>query len=195
MSFRRIRFYSDESYAPCGNKRSDTVIAGIALSEDRINVRDALLQAEGTSRKGHFADWRCTTAQARADYIDAVLGIPAIKGRVFFQGFDALPNGQRSDVNVSTLSAAIRTYTPGNCHHQMMPEGFRSAGRRYNLRCELKKRGCEGVTVESADFIAHPEVRLADALAGYIRGELYREDGTRAVLTNLPDWFVDLQGA
>ena len=37
-----------------------------------------------------------------------------------------------------------------------------------------------------------PEVRLADALAGYVRAELYR-DGERAELNNLPDWFVSLE--
>src|SRR5262245_37661284 len=99
MSFRRIRFYSDESYSPCGNKRSDTWIAGVALSEDRMNARESLLRAERASRKGHFADWRCTPLQARADYIDEALSIPAIRGRVFFWGFDALPNAERSNAN------------------------------------------------------------------------------------------------
>lgn len=38
-------------------------------------------------------------------------------------------------------------------------------------------------------FQVHPEVRLADAIAGYVRGEIYRGDSQRSTLTTLPGWF------
>ena len=128
----------------------------------------------------------------RETYLEAVLDIPALRGRIFYRAFDALASNEKWGARVDTLESAIAAFTPGDCHHAMFPEGL-TGNPRWQLRNDLKKRGCDGVTVGSAQFHSDPEVRLADAIAGYVRGELYRGDGQRAALTNIPDWFVDLE--
>ena len=187
----RICFYSDDSYSPCGKKRCHVVVAGAAISADRTNIREALFEAEQKSKKG-LKDWRKTDTVARERYIDAVLAIPGLRGRVFYRPFDSLVSKEYWEARVVTLARAIQIYAPRDCHNQMFPEGL-TGNPRNQLRHDLRKKGCERVTVESAQFIMDPEVRLSDALAGYIRGELYRGDGQRAVLTNLPDWFSNVE--
>jgi hypothetical protein len=120
------------------------------------------------------------------------MAIQGLSARVFFSAFDRLRPQQYCQAREATLEAAIRFFTMGNCHHMMFHEGLNSAPRNQ-LRLALGQRNCQGVTVEPARLAAYPEVRLSDAIAGYIRGELFRGDGARAVLANLPDLFVDLQ--
>ena len=79
----RICFYSDDSYGACGHKRHNVVVAGIALMADRTNINRALLEAEKRSKKG-LADWHSTPAQVKEDYLEAVLDIAGIQGRVFY---------------------------------------------------------------------------------------------------------------
>jgi hypothetical protein len=84
---RRIRFYSDDSYVGCGKQRHHVVVAGFALEYDRTNVRSALLEAERMSGKKIF-DWFTTPRKAREKYLEAVLGIASIRGRIFYRPFD-----------------------------------------------------------------------------------------------------------
>ena len=168
------------------------VVAGIAIMFDRANITQQLMDAERISQKG-LADWHGThPPNIRERYLDAVLGIESLHGRFFFYPFDSLAPNEYWEARVSALAAAISVYTPGNCHHMMQHEGLKS-NPRFQLRSDLRKRGCAGVSVETAQFVAEPEVRLSDAVAGYVRGELYRGDGSRAILTNVPDWFVNLE--
>lgn len=187
----RIRFYSDDSYSPCGHGRFHAVVAGVAIQADRSNVHRNLLDAERSSCK-RLLDWHKTSRESRERYIDAVLAISYLQARVFYCPFDSLANHEYPRVRAETLAAAIAVFTPGRCHHRIAHEGLQSRPRQQ-LRLALLGRGCERVTVESAQFFAEPEVRLSDALAGYIRGELYRDEQQRAALTNLPDLFVNLE--
>ena len=191
---RRVRFYSDDSYitcSTCGRGLFHAVIAGIAIGAERANINRLLLEAENLSGKG-LRDWRCTKPDSvRQRYLDAALSIPWLTGRVFYRAFDSQSASDRWPHRVDTLRAAIAMFTPGDCHHQIAHEGLTSNPRRQ-LRIDLMTRGCERVTVESADFLSGPEVRFSDALAGYVRSELYRGNGQRALLTNLPDSFVNL---
>lgn len=157
-----------------------------------MNVREALLVAERISRKG-IKDWYRTHPRDRQAYLDSVFDIASLRGRIFFRAFDSLTNDQKWGAMAGALKTAIARFTPGDCHHVVYPEGLQ-AGPRRQLRIDLKNRGCERVSVDACRFETEPEIRLADALAGYVRAELYRGDGQRSVLTNLPDWLLDLDG-
>jgi hypothetical protein len=192
MATRRICFYSDDSYVPCGKKHRHFVVAGVALEADRTNVNRYLLDAERHSGKGR-SDWHKTRPDSmKARYLEAVLEIDAIRGRVFYYPFDVLHTREFFNARATALGAAITTFTPGDCHHRMFPEGLQGQPREQ-LKSALRAMGHKLVAAESAQFNTDPEVRLADALAGYIRGELYRGDGGRSQLTNLPDSFVNLE--
>jgi hypothetical protein len=191
MFLRRLRFYTDDSYIPCGKRLVHTVVAGIAISADLANIKSQLLEAESRSKK-YLSDWYHTRpVSTRERYLDAVLDISALRGRIFYRAFDTVAPNEKWGARVDTLESAINAFTPGDCHHAMFPEGL-MGNPRHQLRMDLRRRGCDRVTVESAQFSAEPEVRLSDAIAGYVRGELYRGDGGRAILTNIPDWFLDL---
>lgn len=190
---QRIRFYSDDSYSHNGKpKQFHIVVAGCALSYDRENIRNALIEAERISNKG-LLDWHKSPPAVRERYIDAVLALPNLKGRVFYLPVDSMPMPRHGESRLYALNRAIEVFTTGDAHHQMFPEGLRQSKQRHLLRKALNACGKERVTVETAQFVMDPEVRLSDALAGYIRGEIYRGDGNRSELTNLPDWFINLE--
>lgn len=188
----RIRFFSDDSYYPCGRKRVHGVTAGVAIAADKTNIHNRLLEAERISKKNR-TDWHRTHPHAvRERYLEAVFEIESIRSRIFFRPFDVLAPDEQWGARIGALDAAIRTFTTGRCQHAMYPEGL-TRRPREQLMDELKSKGRERVTQHAALFEVDPEVRLADALAGYIRAELYRGDGQRAALTNIPDWFVNLE--
>ena len=187
----RICFYSDDSHKSCGHRRSDFVVAGVAVEYDRTNVRNALLEAEQGSRKGH-ADWFRTSHEKRERYIEAVLGIESLRRRIFFCPFDALLDSEYWGAIQTTLDAAICVYSTGRCHHLIAHEGLQGK-TRFLLRRALMKRGHSRIGMDSGQLAKDPEIRLADAIAGYVRCELYRGDSQRAVLTNIPDFFENLE--
>jgi hypothetical protein len=187
----RICFYTDDSYSPCGQGLRHAVIAGAAISAERMDVRRLLLEAETSSQKG-IRDWYHADERAREKYIEAVLDIGNLRGRIFYFPFDGLYTSGYWDARIQTLTRAIAVFTPGDCHHAIFHEGLQGKPR-FQLKNDLRERGCERVTVDSAQLIMDPEVRLSDAIAGYVRSELYRGNGERAVLTNIPDWFENLE--
>jgi hypothetical protein len=189
---RRVRFFSDDSYASCRQgKRHDFVVAGVAIEYDRTNVSRALLEAEQSTQKGR-RDWFRTPRDKRERYLEAVLGINSIRGRIFYCPFDCISKSQYWQARLDALGAAIIVFTPGHCQHLMAHDGLQG-NSRHQLRRGLSTNGHTGVVVESGQFENDPEIRLADAIAGYVRSELYRGDGQRSALTNIPDFFVDLE--
>ena len=109
---RRVCFYSDDSYQARGRKRSDAVIAGVAIEADRSNVRQALIRAEKSSGKG-VADWYRTSARARQYYIEAVLEISGLPARVFFRPYELLRSRDYWSARLDTLCGALSAFSPG----------------------------------------------------------------------------------
>lgn len=189
---RRLRFYSDDSYQTCGEDLFHVVVAGMALAADRTNIRAALVEAERVSGKG-IKDWYRTHPKDKQAYLEQVFDLASLHGRIFFAAFDFSTSKGKWHARANACESAIRVFTPGDCQHLMYVEGLGGSQSREKLRRELRERGCERVKVEPCPFDTEPEIRLADALAGYVRAELYRGDKQRAILTNLPDWLVELK--
>lgn len=187
---QRIIFYGDDSHTPTSRrvKGLDLVVAGIIAQHDRTNLHDHLVEIEQLTQKGR-KDWFKTAPRVRERYIEAVRGLEMI--RVFYCPFDARIKTEISKARIDTLSAAIKVFTTGHCEHRIAYEGLKSKPREQ-LRKALSGMGHARVSAISAQIKEDPEVRLADALAGYIRSELYR-GGERMALTNLPDEFINLE--
>ena len=158
------------------------------IEANRQSVIDSLVAAERRSGKG-LRDWHKTDRRAREYYLSLVLDISDVD--IFYTAYDRLHSSACFGARADVLAAAIRRFSPGDCHHMVLPEGLKGAPRRQLLNM-LIGAGCSRVTVESVDFFQNPEVRLADAMAGMIRAEIYR-GGNRAPLTNIPERFVDLE--
>jgi hypothetical protein len=192
----RVCFHCDESYKPLenGSGMRHVVIAGVALCTDRTDIRRLLLEAESVSRKGAIKDWSKTPRDRRERYLDALWGIPYLVGRVFYVPFDQLRADETWEPRLSTLARAIDKFTlgSGRCDHEIHPEGT-TGQQRHAIRRVLLRRGYRNINMKGATFKKYPESRLADALAGYIREELYRGGDERSPLTNLPNWFENLE--
>ena len=188
----RVCFHSDDSYIPVTSREFAFVTAGIALDGIKSEMRIHLEKAENRSRKG-ARDWHSTKDPSiRARYIEELLDMSPLVGRVFYGAAGAVPNTSFWRIRVDVLAAAIRRYSGGGrCHHEMAHEGLTSKPRQQ-LRGDLKDRGFKRVTVEPASVTTDPETRCVDALAGFIRSKLFDGGGSSSVLPELPDWLVEV---
>jgi hypothetical protein len=150
-----------------------------------------LLGVEAATGKGE-KDWHSLKDPTRrATYIEELLGLPALVGRVFYGGVDSLHSDDYWRVRVDVLSAAIQRYSHRHrCYHEVAHEGL--TGRpRDQLLADLRRRGVKRISVEPANIDRDPETRCADALAGYIRLKLFDQSESSKLLPDLPNWLVN----
>jgi hypothetical protein len=187
----RVCFHTDDSYSATGEKHFSFVTAGIALDGIKSEMKYLLTKVEERTDKG-AKDWHSTKDPIiRVRYIEEVLDMSQLVGRIFYGGGTLLPD-QFWKARVDILSAAVERYSQGGtCRHEMATEGL--TGRpRQQLERDLRNRGLRRVTVEAASIANDPETRCADALAGYIRAKLFEDSQRSQDLPSLPDWLVDL---
>jgi hypothetical protein len=178
--------YSDETGNHTGGKYF--TVAGVVFATNRKWNRHDLLQAESVSMK-EKKDWHSTKNIAqRIKYIEVVLQMPDLQGRVFYC---TCRNNQKNywELTVDSLELAIKQLCDG-CVTLVHHQGF-NASTRDKLRKDLKARGLD-VKVIPGDQSIKPEVRLADALCGFIG--VHEGGGPLcAKYPELPAWFVDLK--
>jgi hypothetical protein len=181
-----VYLFSDETGAHTGGKYF--IVAGVAFDSYRKWNRHDLLQAEAVSMKDR-KDWSDTkNAYQRIKYIEVVLGMGGLRGRVFFACYRNTKDYW--NLTVATLDAALHHFCGGDCRRLISHQGFNSQ-TRYKLRKALTARGWR-VEVDPAGQKLHPEMRLADALCGYL-GICHNEDSKVAdKFPEMPDWFVNL---
>src|SRR5438552_638322 len=138
-------------------------------------MKPLLENAENRSGKG-TRDWHSTKDVAiRVRYIEEVLDLSPLVGRIFFGGEPSIPTSDYWQTRVNILAAAVSRYTHGGrCHHEVAHEGLKLQPR-LQLHRALKARGLKRITVESALVATDLEIRCADALAGFIRSKLFDE--------------------
>lgn len=188
---RRICFYSDDSYKPCGDGLFHFVVAGVAIDGDKLAIREALLTAEQASGKG-TTDWHSTKDPViRSRYLELVLSIRSLTGRVFYGARDRLSPADYWEARLEVLALAVGSYSNAPCRYSVAHEGFTS-NPREKLRRDLVKRGVRRLEITAGEMESKPEIRLVDALAGYIRGERFGGSRASSLFPNMPGWFVDL---
>jgi hypothetical protein len=189
----RVRLFSDDSYKGCGDGMFNISTAGIALVGDRSRLRDALLEAEDASGKG-TRDWHETKEiVTRERYIEHVLRIQELRGRVFYGVRGAIELKRHSELRLDVIAAGIISLSQSGNHHDVAHEGLPSQGR-YALRSALLERGIRRVTMEKGGM-DKPEIRLVDALSGFVRAAAFPDPlGRDEMMGPIPDWFVRVAG-
>lgn len=177
--------YSDET----GNHSAGAyfVVAGFTLDGYHNDVREALRQAETTSKK-EKRDWRGSSLAQRRRYIEAALRISHLEKRIFFRRHARLTDPDYIGCTAETLIATGALFGIQKRWMICAHEGF-TVANRTKLHGLLAGKG--QFEVRSGAFKERPEIRLADALCGLIAEVHFRRDGDDYA-DLVKDWFYEV---
>jgi hypothetical protein len=178
--------YSDETGQHSNGRYF--LVCGVVLVTHQKWIQDQLHHAERVSDKGR-QDWKGTkNVRQRSRYIEEVLEIQNLKGRVFYAAYaDNQKNYWQYTVDALT-KAIVKLGADGRC--LMRHQGF-----NYNTRTKLADAlACAGCDYEiQTGSEKRAEIRLADALCGYVGLVMFNSESQFAkYFPDLPDWFIDL---
>jgi hypothetical protein len=145
------------------------VVAAVITGDERDRVRRLLERLEYTSGKGQKKWSKATRAQRQA-YIAQVLQAPALHERLFYARFSQTTTYLPCVLHTAAL--AITTVAAGEDYRAtVLIDGLQRA-ERFRVGVGLRQlqvavRRVRGLRDESDAFI-----RLADAVAGFVRGHL-----------------------
>lgn len=180
---RKLYCYIDETGL---DPRSTFFLVSVVIVEaDREQIEPELVQIEKESSKGR-RKWMETREVQRISYIQKVLSLPALKGRLFFATYP--PAKDYFTKTVATTASAITHYTTEDDYRAtILIDGLPktliprvgSALRHMQIRT-LKVRG---VRKEESDAF----MRLADAICGFVRAAMEGKEGHAKLLERAKD--------
>lgn len=164
---QKLYCYVDETGR---HREEETFIVSVVITEEeRDNLRQQLEEIEGTTGKGRVS-WVGARHQARVAYMKSILEIPAFKGKLnyatYHPSIDHLPR------TILTTARAITVHAQGDYKATIFVDGLPRSQTKWfgselrHLRIRTAK--VRGVRKEESDAL----MRLADALAGFVRGAL-----------------------
>lgn len=138
----------------------------ITVGEQRETIERRLERVERESGKG-FLKWKGTSTKRKVAYLSKILQVNTLQGS-FFYGLYRKPQDYLQLVG-TTIAKAIKTFAQDKDYRATIYIHALSAAERKRVVEELRKfsikrRKVGGLRDESSAFI-----RLADALAGFIR--------------------------
>jgi len=161
------------------------VVATVLTAENHERVRQALERLERASGKGR-RKWMKATPRQRLAYLTAVLQLPALHGRMFAAHFTETTT--YLPCILTTVTAAVTAGAAGQpARATVLIDGLQK-GLRQNvaaaLRAQLHPHQIRLEKVRGLDEQSDALMRLADALAGFVRHAL---EGRPALATLLAD--------
>ena len=151
------------------------IVAVVIISGDPLPVFTLCEEFESASDKGKFK-WRKAEKSKRLDYLRRAFRSPALKGQVCYSVFRAT-----SDYEVATIEGiarALRYFEATQEYKTFVYIDALSKSKRRVYGALLRKLGIstykvQGVTKDENNAL----VRLADALAGFVRDALDGDSG------------------
>lgn len=159
------------------------LVAIVVAGRERDTLRQRLAQIEQTSGKG-AQKWIKTRREHRTRYIRAIISVPTLFRCLFYSVY----RDTKTYVDLSILSTAkaLIAVAHGPYEATILVDGL---GRieRHRYAAGLRKlnitvRKVRGVKDESDEFI-----RLADAVAGFVRDALESNEAMRQILKSAGD--------
>ena len=155
------------------------IVSVVVTDAEREELRDQLGELEQTTEKG-MRKWMKTRREQRTAYIRGILKIPALKGKLNFATYrhttEFLPR------TVLTTARAITAYVERDYKAVVFVDGLRKSQTQWfgtelrHLRIRTEK--VRGVRKEESDAL----MRLADAIAGFVRAALSGQEEMAALL-------------
>jgi hypothetical protein len=154
-------------------------VAAVVVEENRDEVDNQLQELERTAAKG-WRKWIKATDEQQLAYIKGVLALPTLKGALmygaYFNTLEYLPS------TVLTTARAITTRVRGDYKAIVLVDGLQQvqvqwfANELRHLHIRTKK--IRGIRNEEANAL----MRLADAIAGFVRDANTGKEALRIVL-------------
>jgi hypothetical protein len=141
------------------------LVSVVVTNEDYEQINELLIEIEEQSGK-RLKKWSKARFEYRLVYIEAVIGQPLFRGLILFS---CHTNSQAYfDLTVETTARAIRHKNQAATPATVIVDGLR--GRDVDrFKTRLRGSGVNVRKVRGARDESEPIVRLADAVAGFVR--------------------------
>jgi hypothetical protein len=180
-------FYSDETGSH--TKGRYFLVAGVVLTRHQKWIADQLHHAERVSGKGK-QDWKRREERQDSDSLPG--GGRRYHGPSWGRVYRSFPQNEQNywDYTASTLSSALPLFGAGRMNY-VRHQGF-NFRTREKLKGDLECSGCAFQIQTGSEKRA--EIRLADAICGFLGLTLFNADSPTAKLyPAMPDWFIELK--
>jgi len=149
------------------------VVATVLTGDNHERVRQSLERLERASGKGR-RKWMKATPRQRLAYLTTVLQLPALHGRLFAAHFTATTT--YLPCVLTTITRAVTAGAAGQpCRATILIDGLQKTVRQEvaaSLRAQLQPQQIRVEKVRGLDDQSDALMRLADALAGFVRQAL-----------------------
>jgi len=168
---QKLYCYVDETGQDTGG---DIFLVAVVVTADKREALRGVLEAAEEQSGKRSNKWSRSTRRQRTAYIQSVFGL---SGASFY--YSAYHDTrQYVDLTILSVAKAINTYTPQPYSATILVDGLqRSEQHRFarGLRkLRIHTRKVRGMNDQSDVFI-----RLADALAGFVRDALEEKEGMK----------------
>ncbi len=141
------------------------LVSVIVTGQEYERLNEMLIEIEERSRKS-LKKWSRARFEYRVAYIEAVIALPLFRGLIFFSRYT---NSQAYfDLTVETTAKAIHHKNKEAAPATVIVDGL--SGRDVDrFKTRLRGSGVNVRKVRGARDESEPIVRLADAVAGFVR--------------------------
>lgn len=175
QSMHKLYCYVDETGQD--TKGIFFLVALVITGRERDDLRKLLSRAEADTKKGKLK-WKKATRKQKIAYITTVLTTAAFQDKLFYSQFSHTTDYLACII--TSIARGILRQAPTDYRATVFIDGLGKHERRF-VAIQLRRRGIRiekvrGLRDETDEFI-----RLADALAGFMRDRLEGEAYTRTL--------------
>ncbi|MHB2021025.1 MAG: DUF3800 domain-containing protein [Candidatus Xenobia bacterium] len=166
MSVPKLCIYVDESAGQNPDDRRFVVAVVVVASQHQDELRKRLEQLELSSRRGQSKWVHSKPAQRRA-YIEGLVGISALASPLYWRTHDDCRDQDRKRAEAAV--AAIRDRDSADVTRRLVTIDSVTEFGRAKVLAVFKARGIERKEVRGGRDESQVFLRLADAIAGFVR--------------------------
>ncbi len=146
--------------------KGEMFIVSVVVTDDEYDrINDALIEIERRSKK-RFDKWRKARFKHRLAYIQSVIANPLLTGAIFFSHYTE--SQDYFELTVETTERAIQHKAEATQPATIVVDGL-SGQSIDRFKKSLRQRQVNARKVRGARDESEPLIRLADAVAGFVR--------------------------
>jgi hypothetical protein len=145
------------------------VIAGAERDLLRKHLQDAELSSGKREKK-----WTRSTPLQRESYLRAVLGLPEFRGRLYYSHYQNTKT--YLDLTIFSAAKALNDFVHHKSYSAIVTVDGLGKSERHRFAAGLRKLNVSIHKVRGAKDESDEFIRLADALAGFARDGLSKDD-------------------
>lgn len=164
-TMQKLYCYADETGQDAKGELFLVVVV-ISSKGNRDLIAEGLLTTEKGCQKG-LSKWHSTSLQRKIAYLQEVLRVKELRESIYYASFQDTKD--YLSLTASTIAQAVLRKTEGENYQPIIViDGLNKAEQR-RVAEELRRLNIRGGKVRGARFRSDTFIRLADALAGFLR--------------------------